>query len=251
MLVKQLLELGYLEYDPRARTYAPSVRVALLGSWIDRRFKGTGAISERLEDLQRTLGLTAYVAVQNAAAVQHILTVRSSDPDCLDVSSGMYGSLTCSAVGRALMSRMRDGEILSWLRRCNAEAPSQRLRVRESELLAEIGKIRAQGFAEVRSEPVRGMDAVALSLDPPMGATPLAVGVGGPVERIESEKNAILAALRKFAASFRCPPAILVAPMVGSAAGLWAGGRRAEGWRAPANSTALDVAEPRRANGAG
>ena len=39
MLLQNLDALGYLEYDRQARTYSPSIRVALLGSWINIRFK--------------------------------------------------------------------------------------------------------------------------------------------------------------------------------------------------------------------
>ncbi|HEX7943640.1 MAG TPA: helix-turn-helix domain-containing protein, partial [Phenylobacterium sp.] len=38
MLLRNLREMGYLEYEPTSRTFTPSIRVALLGSWIDQRF---------------------------------------------------------------------------------------------------------------------------------------------------------------------------------------------------------------------
>ena len=56
MLLRNLTELGYLEYDRSARTFSPSIRVALLGSWIDRRFSEAGSIGMRLDALQRELG---------------------------------------------------------------------------------------------------------------------------------------------------------------------------------------------------
>src|SRR5689334_13032681 len=65
MLLRNLLELGYLEYDPHRRTFTPSVRVALLGSWIDRRFGDAGAIGERLSELRQAVGHTAYIGIQN------------------------------------------------------------------------------------------------------------------------------------------------------------------------------------------
>src|ERR1035437_10867635 len=40
VLMRSLVALGYLHYDPSERSYFPSTRVALLGDWIqDNRFK--------------------------------------------------------------------------------------------------------------------------------------------------------------------------------------------------------------------
>src|ERR1700744_1376056 len=98
MLLRNLQELGYLEHDPRSRTFTPSIRVALLGSWIDHRFGAAGAIGKHLSELHLRVGQTAYVGIQNGASAQYVLTRRSDIPGSFDVSSGMYRSLTCSAM---------------------------------------------------------------------------------------------------------------------------------------------------------
>lgn len=72
MLLRNLHELGYLEYDAHSRTFTPSIRVALLGSWIDRRFGDAGAISVQLGALQRKIGFTAFIGIQNGAAAQAV-----------------------------------------------------------------------------------------------------------------------------------------------------------------------------------
>jgi len=74
MLLRNLADLGYLEYDRRTRTFAPSIRVALLGSWIDRRFGEAGSLVKRLDGLQRKVGDTAYLGIQNGATAQYVVT---------------------------------------------------------------------------------------------------------------------------------------------------------------------------------
>lgn len=42
MLIKSLVEFGYLEHVPIARTGYPTFRIALLGTWMRRRHERTG-----------------------------------------------------------------------------------------------------------------------------------------------------------------------------------------------------------------
>lgn len=205
MLLRNLQELGYLEYDAYSRTFAPSIRVALLGSWIDRRFGDAGEIGARLDELQRRVGFTAFVGIQNGAAAQYVLSQTSDAPDRLDVSSGMYRSLTCTAMGRALLSVMPDAEIVSWVRRSNAEATEERLRVREADFLALMREVRARGYADTSGDSIPTHSAFAVAIASPMGGTPLAVGLGGPTAKIRRETETVLAALREFADRFGRP----------------------------------------------
>jgi IclR family KDG regulon transcriptional repressor len=202
MLLRNLADLGYLEYDRKARTFAPSIRVALLGSWIDRRFGEAGAIGARLDALQRRVGETAYIGIQNGASAQYVASQRPEHPDRLDVMSGQYRSLTCSAMGRVLLSLRPDAEVVAWARRCNVEATEERFKVRETDFLGLIRRVRQDGHAMTEGDVTPGLSAVAVPFTSPMGGTPLALGVGGPIPRIRLKKPAILEALADFVASF-------------------------------------------------
>jgi len=200
MLLRNLREMGYLEYEPTTRTFTPSIRVALLGSWIDQRFGAAGALGKRLAALHDEVGHTAYIAIQNGPSAQYVLSKRSRAADRLDVSSGAYRSLTFSAPGRALLSLLPTAEVVSWVRRCNAEAVSDRWRVREGDFLKLMRAVRAQGFATTAGDVTEGLGAIAVTFSSPMSRTPLAVGVGGPTAKIEADRDLIIKALRDFVA---------------------------------------------------
>lgn len=202
MLLRNLQELGYLEYDRLTRTFTPSIRVALLGSWIDRCFGEAGAIAHRLGELQRRLGLTAFVGLQNGAAAQYVLSQNAHDPDRLDIASGQYRSLTCTAMGRALLTLKTDAEVSTWVRRCNAEAEEERFKVREADLLQIVRESRQRGYAETAGDSIPGQAAIAMTFPSPMGRIPLAVGAGGSMRRIQDDKEKILIALLQFKAAF-------------------------------------------------
>jgi IclR family transcriptional regulator, KDG regulon repressor len=202
MLLRNLQDLGYLEYDRASRTYTPSIRVALLGAWIDRRFGAAGAIGERLGALHRRVGETAFIGIQSGSAAQYVLAQTPVDPDRLEVWSGQHRSLTCSAMGRALLSLKPDAEVLAWARRCNAEASEDRFKVREKEFLALIWEVRNRGYAATAGDVTPGLGAFAVAFASPMGRMPLAVGVGGPLGRISHRRDEIVAALADFRAAF-------------------------------------------------
>lgn len=211
MLLRNLAELGYLEYDRKARTFSPSIRVALLGSWIDRRFGEAGSIGFRLDALQRKVQDTAYLGIQNGAAAQYVVTQRPEYPDRLDVMSGQYRSLTCSAMGRILLSLKPDPEVMAWVRRCNVEATEERFKVREAEFLALIHKVRADGYAETAGDVTPGLGAIAIPFTSPMGGTPLALGVGAPIARLHQKRQLALDAMAEFVRSFEERPRAVLA----------------------------------------
>src|SRR3546814_5260043 len=76
MLLGNLRELGYLTYDRLERTYTPTIRVALLGSWINHQFDEAGSLTARLTELQNRVDETVFVGIQNGAYGQYVLVLH-------------------------------------------------------------------------------------------------------------------------------------------------------------------------------
>jgi DNA-binding IclR family transcriptional regulator len=207
MLLRNLMRLGYLDYDRETRLFSPTIRVMLLGSWISRRFSEASSIALRLEALQEAVGETVYAAIQNGAAIQYVVKVEVDLPDRLRIDSGALRSITCSASGRMLLSLKPDREVSGWLRRSNAETTEPRLQVRETEFLERMKQIRAQGYADTNGDSDPELAAVAVSVQSPMGRMPLAIGVGGPISRIREKKDALITALFELQSEFGHPTA--------------------------------------------
>ena len=60
MLLKNLTNMGYLEYDAPQRRYAPTLRVMLLNSWLLDRYEGTAKFVPILKSLLLELQETVY-----------------------------------------------------------------------------------------------------------------------------------------------------------------------------------------------
>ena len=201
MLLRNLAQLGYLDYDRRTRRFMPTIRVMLLGSWISRRLPAS--IIEQLEALKAIhADGDVFAAIQNNAAVQCILLFAESVPDRMSVSSGELRTLTCSAAGRALLSLRKDADVIGWVRRCNAEEPDPRLRVNEADFLGVIAQVRQLGYAATEETAEPGRCGVAVALQPPSGGMPFAVGCAGPSASVLQRRERLIEELLRVQASF-------------------------------------------------
>mgnify|MGYP001050631076 CR=1 FL=1 len=201
MLVRNLTSLGYLEHDRVARTYVPTIRIMLLGSWIHRRFSQQADLERRLQELQRRVGETVIMGIQNGAHSQYVLVQLPENPD-LGVQSGLLRPITRTAVGRSLLSLKTDREVEALVRRCNAEVTDERLRVRPAEFIDLIRQVRTQGYARSTGDMTENRSVIAVSI-PGLGKLPMAIGVGGFTENIDRKQDEILAALNEFKAASR------------------------------------------------
>lgn len=207
MLLTNLRELGYVSYDTPSRTYSPTIRVALLGTWIHRKFDQAESLSARLADLQRQVDETVFIGIQNGPYAQYVLRINRKKPRAMRAESGTYRLLTGSAVGRALLSLMPDHEIRGWLHRCNAEAAEERLRFTNENFLEIIWRIRRLGYAQTQGDITPTFGAIAVTVRAPTELMPMAVGTGVPLERIDGKRDTIVAALKEFKRSLETMPA--------------------------------------------
>ncbi|WP_051346645.1 helix-turn-helix domain-containing protein [Bradyrhizobium sp. th.b2] len=64
-LLKSLVELGYLEHDRQARTYRPTVRIALLGGWLTSERLPGATLDAITRELHEATRLTTFVVARN------------------------------------------------------------------------------------------------------------------------------------------------------------------------------------------
>lgn len=219
MLLRNLMSLGYLEYDRHTRLYAPTIRVMFLGNWISQQFGAIRSVSQVLEEAQRKLDIEfVYVARQNEVSVQYVWTLEADPAHRLGIAPEVPRSLTCTAAGRALLSMKSDKEVVGWVRRSNAEASVERLKVSERRFLNLYDRCRNQGFAETTGDFVPGLGALAVTL-PTANGSPIAIAFGDTIDRVHSKRDQILSALKDVRDSLAgMPPPVPLPPTMPAAA---------------------------------
>lgn len=193
-LLKSLVALGYLDYDRERRSYFPTMRIAALGAWVHDSLFGDGQVSRLMNHLYEATGETVILAAQSDLHAQYVHLIRSAEPLSVAVPPGARRPLGKSGLGWLLLSVKSDAEIEKLRRRINAEDGEDKLS-REA-LMAIISEVRLKGYAFSKHTVSDGVGVIgALLPATPHGRT-YAIGVAGPVERLERKEALILAELR-------------------------------------------------------
>jgi DNA-binding IclR family transcriptional regulator len=195
-IAKSLVTMGYLDYNPKRRTYYPTLRIALLGTWLGRRHSEVGLIPDLLSKLVETTRESALISTRNGIFAQTVLVQLSPDPLRLDVSSGMLRPLACSAAGWSLLLNESDVEIGKIVRRTQVEALDPHWREVAREAPGQIALARRRGYAQSLGHITEGVSAISVPIPATDGNPRFAISVGGAIDRVERKKSVILDAIK-------------------------------------------------------
>jgi len=211
-LLHSLMELGYLSYDQHSRTYRPTARVTLLGSWVIAPFFREGALPRLMADLNRRTGETIILAVQSGFIVRYIQTIQGTNAMRLYVPPGTTRPMANSGIGRLFLSLYDDDELRGVVRRLNADRDRSQPPTDLRQLTRALQRIRETGYSVSANLVTPGAGVVARFLPRVNEERPMAVGIGGHSE-------VILARQAEFAAMLASAMRTHFGPMAGPRGG--------------------------------
>jgi DNA-binding IclR family transcriptional regulator len=176
------------------------MRLAALGAWVHEALFEGGTLAEVMEQLQEQTGETVILAAQSDLTAQYVHVVRSGEPLQFAVPPGTRRPLAGSGLGWLLLSARSDAEIERLRRRINAAAgPASEPLSREG-LALRIAEVRQSGYAFSKGVVTEGVGVIGVLLPKGPFGRVFALGVGGPVSRLEANETSIVQALRASAA---------------------------------------------------
>jgi DNA-binding IclR family transcriptional regulator len=181
-LLKSLVTLGYLSYDPYARLYTPTHRVTLLGSWIEAPV--LRQIVQLMEELGRQTGETIMLGEQTGLIVRYIYVVPSRQLLRLHVGPGLIRPVATSGMGRLFLSTYPVEKVREMLKRINAEHQADQQPFRLADMQPDFDEIRARGYAVSMNRITPGATIVAIMMPHTEGFPPLAMSIGGFTESV-------------------------------------------------------------------
>ncbi|CAA2158633.1 Transcriptional regulator KdgR [Methylobacterium brachiatum] len=207
MLLKSLAQLGYLDYDPGSRTFLPSPRVALLGAWLDKGPVRDGSLVRMLEHLSERTGDTVILAARNAIFSQYVHVLQARSAMRFHVPPGTRRLVVWSATGTALLADSTDAEIGPLVRRTNAEASPEQPPIPISAVLANLARVRQEGYFFSRGLVTPGAGSIAVPLPKRIDkrGRPLAVAISGLLADVERREAQIVAIIQDAIARFLAP----------------------------------------------
>jgi len=194
-LMKSLLAQGFVDYDTRSRTYTPSVRVGLLGSWLMGGHQNHDNLLGMMQELNAATGDTVVLGVLNGVETQYIHVVNSYQRLRFHLRPGMLRPMFRTSLGLVLASLRDDAEIGRMVRRVNTEAERSEDLIQEADVMGRVREAREQGYLITSNLATPGAGVVGTLLRNGPSNRPLAIGIGAPNPRIVSGREVLVDAL--------------------------------------------------------
>ncbi|HZU65288.1 MAG TPA: IclR family transcriptional regulator C-terminal domain-containing protein [Novosphingobium sp.] len=192
-LLRCLTRLGYLHYNRFRRTYSPTARVALLGSWVRPSLFRGGALLHAIDSLCEKAGQTVVLSSACNYVVQHLHVVQGAEAGALPVHVGDAVALLHSAQGKLLLSSYTNEQVRSVVHRLNAEAGDQAHHVKIADFLDELEQMRKGGWAVAHGAD--GHSAIAAILPPLRGMDRMAISLVATTDQLLQRESELLAAV--------------------------------------------------------
>ena len=183
-LLGSLTRDGFVDYEPDGRRYHLGLRIFQLGQRVSNHHGFAGTAMPVLRRVTAETGEATILSVRDGL---HHLTVSKVDgPQTFRVTSdpGHLGSLSATAVGKALVAFAEDAEREKLLDELPLEALTGKSITDRDAFRAEIDKVRRQGYAVMDEENEAGMRAVAVPLLNSQGHAFASLATAVPVFRL-------------------------------------------------------------------
>lgn len=200
MLLKTLLNMGYLDFNPETREYCPSVRVANLCEWTTHLPSKSTALQETLVRLAAQTNETVLLGRIEGVQVQYAAVIHSRQTVRFVAVSGARRPLHRTALGICLLSTLLDDKISLLMRRYNAEREAHVKPAQLDDVLHEVGVARRQGYYFSAGLVTPGAGVVGTVLPTPVRGQRYAIGIGGPIGRLRRRLSEHVECLRASAA---------------------------------------------------
>jgi DNA-binding IclR family transcriptional regulator len=185
-LIRSLVDLGYLQHGTKYRTYRPTPRVTLLGTWIEPMLSPDGAIVRLMDELGEATGETIILGAAYSTIVRYIYVVPATTAMRLHVGPGTSRPIVNSGTGRMFMASMNDERVRWLVHRHNTEATTSASKLSLAAVRRDLAAIRADGYSVSFDKATPGAGIVAAGLPVAPGRAPLVVGIGGLSQTIRA-----------------------------------------------------------------
>lgn len=192
-LLRCLTRLGYLHYNRFRRTYSPTARVALLGSWVKPSLFRGGPVLSTIDRVSESTGETVVLSTATNYAVQHLHVIHGNEETSVEAHVGDTLSLLHSAQGKLLLASYRNDHIRSAVHRLNAEETDPDRHVRMGEIMAELLDLRERGWFVGHHED--GTGCVVALLPARRGMDRLVISILAQSDVIKARSQEFLSAL--------------------------------------------------------
>ncbi|MGF7161022.1 DNA-binding IclR family transcriptional regulator [Rhodoligotrophos appendicifer] len=194
VLLKSLVQLGYLHYDREARRYFPTTKISQLSHWLDSRLDDR--ILALMEEISRATGETVLLASRNDQFIQYQKVIDSSHEIRFHIVEGSQLPLTRTSLGWMFLSQMPLATAERLCKQINARLADKGQKTNINDIAERLKDISDKGYCYLPNLPLRAGGCISMMLPAINGSETFAVGVGGLVDRLNDQLGQILTVMR-------------------------------------------------------
>jgi DNA-binding IclR family transcriptional regulator len=192
-ILHNLVEIGYLRHDAEKRVYFPSYKLYKLGTWVPSAIIESTSLHDLATATAMETHETTAITGRSFVFLNIIHVIKGNHAFAAQFPCGLGATLFKSTPGLVVLSQMADEEVLRLVKFTNrwSQKTKADFLCDADEAIANVEKIRKDGFAEGYDWSLPGVGAIAYPLPSPFDGTPLAISVTGPTARIRNESALI------------------------------------------------------------
>lgn len=207
--LQSLVAAGYVRQVSTAGVYECTLKLFELSSAVLERVDVNQVAQPHMRRLAERTQETVHLSQLSGTEVVYLHKIESPQPVRAYSSIGGRAPAHCVASGKALLAmvdvrtlaELFDTELVEWTERSPRTL---------GELEAELATVRDRGYAVNRGEWRSAVGGVAAVIVNASGAAEAAIGVSGPIERVQPKadgeyRDAVLEAARAASLDMGCP----------------------------------------------
>lgn len=178
-----------VEFNNDSQTWYIGPRAFTIGARFLRRTSTIARARPILRGLMQATGETANLGIMQQDRVLFVSQAETHEPIRAFFPLGTPSPLHASGIGKALMAHMPDAKRAELAREPLEQFTPKALSTHK-DLLADLKRIRARGYALDHEEKVPGMISIAAPVFNIFDEAVASISISGPVARLEGERVA-------------------------------------------------------------
>lgn len=177
-----LSHLGYADYDGKFFTLTP--QVLRLGTACLATMPLPQLVQPLLDRLSERLGESSSVSILDGRDIVYVARAAQRKVMSISLMPGSRLPAYCTSMGRVLLAAMPPERAAELLASQALPARTPRTLVDPDAIMAELARVRSQGFALIDQEVELGLRSIAIPLMTMHGTVIAAVNVGVPATQV-------------------------------------------------------------------
>lgn len=203
LLLRTLVDTGWLSLNSESMQYFPTLRVSALGDWLPAALFGGESTDRLVEELWETTRETATLSIPNGVHMEFVRVHVGTFPISLNLPEGTQVPMFGTAVGTAYLQTHSDDVIERLFQRAVTEKALTDDARNFSDYLKEIRMARKRGYAVGYDRLISDTGAVGVSVIARGPDHAVVMGAGGLSSRIARNEQVIAKTMQQLATRAR------------------------------------------------